>query len=188
MCHIQCATFAQNYLLSLLSPNKFSPNKFPPNKFYASHSHSQVSQSRHSHRFTGNFSCLPTSYNKGHTLSCPVLYLLLYLLLYLTLPNLHNTHPTSIKQTPTVKDSLMRHIISPRRSFNKLRSQQEQCTVSLLYSPVIIIIIQSVSTLTLLSASACLFCDIIPVYLYLLLLQCRYTSSIIKVPSTGQHC
>lgn len=30
VCHIQCATFAQDYLLSLLSPNNFSPNKFYP--------------------------------------------------------------------------------------------------------------------------------------------------------------
>lgn len=29
VCHIQCATFGQDYLLSL-SPNNFSPNKFYP--------------------------------------------------------------------------------------------------------------------------------------------------------------
>lgn len=27
VCHIQCATFGQDYLLSLLSPNNFSPNE-----------------------------------------------------------------------------------------------------------------------------------------------------------------
>lgn len=69
VCHIQCATFAQDYLLSLLSPNNFSPNNFSPNKFSPNNTLT-VSQSRHSHRFTGNFSCLPASYNGG--MPCPL--------------------------------------------------------------------------------------------------------------------
>lgn len=59
VCHIQCATFAQDYLLSLLSPNNFSllTNSLLTNSLLTTHS--QVSQPRHSHRFIGNFSYLP---------------------------------------------------------------------------------------------------------------------------------
>lgn len=41
VCHIQCATFAQNYLLSLLSPNNFSlqTNSLLTNSMLHTHTH-----------------------------------------------------------------------------------------------------------------------------------------------------
>lgn len=79
VCHIQCATFAQNYLLSLLSPNNFSLLiiSLLTNSMLYTHTHSLPSHVTLTASPATSPACLPaylpTSYNRGHTLSCPVL-------------------------------------------------------------------------------------------------------------------
>lgn len=86
VCHIQCATFAQDYLLSLLSPNNFSllTNSLLTNSMLHTHTHSLPSHVTLTASPATSPACLPRIMG-----ACPVLYLLLYLT---TIPNFNNGH------------------------------------------------------------------------------------------------